>query len=104
MSESTKQESALKYIDLSLKSGYMLSMDAFTDCVRSCVNQGRLDLLLSIIERCKKMDEECFNGTENPCGLLCPGINGQSDRLKGRWHISVGENGKADPIYKLLLH
>ncbi|KAL0336500.1 UNVERIFIED_CONTAM: Pentatricopeptide repeat-containing protein, mitochondrial [Sesamum radiatum] len=55
---STNQiDSALKYIDLTLKSGYMLSMSAFMRCVQSCVNNGRLDTLVSIIERCKKMDQ-----------------------------------------------
>lgn len=44
---------ALKYIDLTLKSGYMLSMDAFLGFVRSCVKNGRLDTLVSVIERCK---------------------------------------------------
>ncbi|RVW17790.1 Pentatricopeptide repeat-containing protein, mitochondrial [Vitis vinifera] len=42
-----------KYVDLTLKSGYMLSMRVFAECVRSCVNKGRLDALVSIIERCK---------------------------------------------------
>ncbi|KAL0420879.1 UNVERIFIED_CONTAM: Pentatricopeptide repeat-containing protein, mitochondrial [Sesamum latifolium] len=37
--------------------GYMLSMSAFLRCVQSCVNNGRLDTLVSIIERCKKMDQ-----------------------------------------------
>ncbi|KAK4399845.1 Pentatricopeptide repeat-containing protein, mitochondrial [Sesamum angolense] len=55
---STNQiDSALKYIDLTLKSGYMLSMKAFVDCVRICVSNVRLDTLVSIIERCKKMDQ-----------------------------------------------
>lgn len=49
-------DAALKYVDLTLKSGYMLSMRVFADCVRSCVNQGRLDALVSIIERCKVYD------------------------------------------------
>ncbi|KAI3817325.1 hypothetical protein L1987_11114 [Smallanthus sonchifolius] len=50
-------DDALKYIDLTLKSGYMLSVEVFTECVKSCVNSGRLDTLVSIIERCKKMDQ-----------------------------------------------
>lgn len=50
-------DSALKYIDLTLKSGYMLSMKAFVDFVQRCVNNGRLDTLVSIIERCQKMDQ-----------------------------------------------
>ncbi|GMY25859.1 pentatricopeptide repeat-containing protein At1g26460, mitochondrial [Fagus crenata] len=50
-------DAALKYIDLALKSGYMLSMKVFTECVQSCVNKGRLDTLISIIERCKTMDQ-----------------------------------------------
>lgn len=46
-------DAALKYIDLTLKSGYMLSMKAFVDCVQRCVSNVRLDTLVSIIERCK---------------------------------------------------
>ncbi|KAK4479825.1 hypothetical protein RD792_015365 [Penstemon davidsonii] len=53
-------DSALKYIDLTLKSGYMLSMKVFANCVQSCVSNGRLDTLVSIIERCKKMDQNKF--------------------------------------------
>ncbi|KAI3696326.1 hypothetical protein L1987_79339 [Smallanthus sonchifolius] len=50
-------DAALKYIDLTLNSGYLLSVEVFTECVRNCVNTGRLDTLVSIIERCKKMDQ-----------------------------------------------
>lgn len=50
-------DSAFKYIDFALKSGYMLSVTTFTECVKSCVNKGRLDMLVSVIERCKKMDQ-----------------------------------------------
>ncbi|KAG2702497.1 hypothetical protein I3760_06G092500 [Carya illinoinensis] len=32
-------DAALKYLDVALKSGYMLSMKVFTECVRSCVNK-----------------------------------------------------------------
>lgn len=46
-------DTALKYIDLTLKSGYNLSVEVFTECVSTCVNKGRLDTLVSIIERCK---------------------------------------------------
>lgn len=49
-------DAALRYVDLTLKSGYMLSMRVFAECVRSCVNKGRLDALVSIIERCKVHD------------------------------------------------
>ncbi|WKA10332.1 hypothetical protein VitviT2T_027907 [Vitis vinifera] len=48
-------DAALRYVDLTLKSGYMLSMRVFVECVRSCVNKGRLDALVSIIERCKDL-------------------------------------------------
>ncbi|XP_043723746.1 pentatricopeptide repeat-containing protein At1g26460, mitochondrial [Telopea speciosissima] len=57
-------DAALKYLDLTLKSGYMVSMRVFSDCVKSCVNAGRLDALVSIIERCKKTDQN---------KSLCPG-------------------------------
>ncbi|XP_024989619.1 pentatricopeptide repeat-containing protein At1g26460, mitochondrial [Cynara cardunculus var. scolymus] len=50
-------DAALKYIDLTLKSGYMLSVEVFTEFVSSCVKTGKLDTLVSIIERCKKMDQ-----------------------------------------------
>lgn len=46
-------DQVLKYIDLNLESGYPLTMKAFENCVKLCVNNGRLDALLSIIERCK---------------------------------------------------
>jgi hypothetical protein len=49
-------DAALKYLDLALKSGYMLSTKVFTECVKSCVDKGRLDTLVSIIERCKVDD------------------------------------------------
>lgn len=51
-----EMDASLKYLDLALKSGYMLSMRVFTECVQSCVNKGRLDALVSIIERCKVGD------------------------------------------------
>ena len=49
-------DAALRYVDLTLRSGYTLSMKVFADCVRICVNKGRLDALVSIIERCKVYD------------------------------------------------
>nr|XP_043613323.1 pentatricopeptide repeat-containing protein At1g26460, mitochondrial [Erigeron canadensis]XP_043613324.1 pentatricopeptide repeat-containing protein At1g26460, mitochondrial [Erigeron canadensis] len=55
--EQNQVDAALKYIDLTLNSGYMLSAEVFSECVRCCGRQGRLDTLLSIIERCKKMDQ-----------------------------------------------
>ncbi|CAN4124580.1 unnamed protein product [Withania somnifera] len=50
-------DDALKYVDSALKSGYKLSMNVFNECVRSCVYNNRLDILVSIIERCKKTDQ-----------------------------------------------
>lgn len=49
-------DAAFKYIDLTLKSGYVLSMKVFMDCVKSCVKKGRLDTLVTIIERCRVSD------------------------------------------------
>src|SRR6266540_2022641 len=46
-------ESALKYLDLMLKSGYTISLNVFTDYVRTCLRSGKLDALASIIEKCK---------------------------------------------------
>ncbi|KAH7516078.1 hypothetical protein FEM48_Zijuj10G0096500 [Ziziphus jujuba var. spinosa] len=50
-------EAALKYIDLTLKSGNTLSLKVFGEFVRGCVNKGRLDTLVSVIERCKSMEQ-----------------------------------------------
>lgn len=50
-------DDALKCIDSALKSGYKLSMIVFNECVLSCVYNNRLDTLVSIIERCKKTDQ-----------------------------------------------
>lgn len=50
-------DAALKYIDLTLKSGHMLSLKAFNECVRSCVKQGRLDTLVSVIDKCKVINQ-----------------------------------------------
>lgn len=49
-------DTAFKYIDLILKSGNVLSMKVFMNCVGSCVNKGRLDTLVTIIERCRVSD------------------------------------------------
>ncbi|KAL6529310.1 hypothetical protein OROGR_014933 [Orobanche gracilis] len=55
---STNQiDTVLKYVEFALKSGYMLSTNAFIGCVQTCVNNGRLDNLVSIIDKCKKMDQ-----------------------------------------------
>lgn len=51
-----KIDASLKYLDVALKSGHMLSAKVFAECVQSCVNKGRLDTLVSIIARCKVHD------------------------------------------------
>ncbi|KAL6011980.1 hypothetical protein ACLOJK_002447 [Asimina triloba] len=61
-------DTALKYLDLTLKSGYMVSTKVFSDCVWSCLNAGRLDTMASIIERCKAMDQ---NKALCPSWYLC---------------------------------
>ncbi|XP_044489238.1 pentatricopeptide repeat-containing protein At1g26460, mitochondrial-like [Mangifera indica] len=61
-------DAALKYIDMALKSGYMLSMKVFAECVQSCVTKGRLDTLVSIIEKCKSMDQ---NKALCPTWIMC---------------------------------
>uniref|UniRef100_A0A7N0T693 Pentatricopeptide repeat-containing protein n=1 Tax=Kalanchoe fedtschenkoi TaxID=63787 RepID=A0A7N0T693_KALFE len=61
-------EDAVKIIDMSLKAGYMLSINVFQECVRSCVNKGRLDTLVSIIEKCKATEQ---NKALSPSWNLC---------------------------------
>ncbi|GLJ15817.1 hypothetical protein SUGI_0260860 [Cryptomeria japonica] len=64
----SQMDLALKYIDLTLNSGYMLSTKTFSDCVRAFLNSGKSDTVLSIIERCKAMDQ---NKTLCPPWTLC---------------------------------
>ncbi|XP_017436128.1 pentatricopeptide repeat-containing protein At1g26460, mitochondrial isoform X2 [Vigna angularis] len=49
-------DAAFKYIDQILKSGNILSMKVFMNCVRRCLTKGRLDTLVTIIERCRASD------------------------------------------------
>ncbi|KAF2325459.1 hypothetical protein GH714_028879 [Hevea brasiliensis] len=64
-------DAALKYIDKSLKYGYTLSVRVFNDCVNSCVNKGRLDALVLIIEKCKTMDQnKAFCPTWTTCNFI----------------------------------
>ncbi|KAH7652373.1 Tetratricopeptide-like helical domain-containing protein [Dioscorea alata] len=93
-------DSALKYMDLTLK--YMVSMNVFTDSVRCCVTAGRLDLLASIIEKCKTTEQ---NKSLCPPWNLCNYIADvalQADHSKlaffaleflARW-IAHGENAR----------
>ncbi|XP_039146336.1 pentatricopeptide repeat-containing protein At1g26460, mitochondrial-like isoform X2 [Dioscorea cayenensis subsp. rotundata] len=93
---------ALRYMDLTLKSGYMVSMNVFTDCVRCCVTAGRLDVLASIIEKCKTTEQ---NKSLCPPWNLCNYIADvalQADHSKlaffaleflARW-IARGENAR----------
>lgn len=99
-------DSALKYIDLTLKSGYMLSTKVFLDCVQSCVDKQRLESLVMVIEKCKAMDQ---NKALSPSWNLCYNLAEvaiQNDNSKltflalgfmARW-IQLGENGRP-PIY-----
>ncbi|XP_059648773.1 pentatricopeptide repeat-containing protein At1g26460, mitochondrial [Cornus florida] len=64
-------DTALKYTDLNLKSGQMLSVNVFNKCAQSCVRMGRLDTLVSIIERCKEMEQ---NKALSPPWNLCINI------------------------------
>ncbi|XP_038983464.1 pentatricopeptide repeat-containing protein At1g26460, mitochondrial [Phoenix dactylifera] len=95
-------DSALKYLDLTLKSGYMLSSSVFSDCVRSCVNSGRLDMLSSIIEKCKTTDQnKALCPSWNLCNYIAD-VALQADHSKlayfsleflARW-IARGENAR----------
>ncbi|KAI5678892.1 hypothetical protein M9H77_09842 [Catharanthus roseus] len=50
-------DTALKILDTALKSGYTLSLDVFNGCVYSCLSKGRPEWLASVIEKCKKMEQ-----------------------------------------------
>lgn len=57
MFQTQRIDAALKFIDMALKSGYKLSTKVFTECVVCCVQQSRLDTLVTLIERCKTTDQ-----------------------------------------------
>ncbi|XP_050237171.1 pentatricopeptide repeat-containing protein At1g26460, mitochondrial [Mercurialis annua] len=95
-------EAALKCIDKTLKNGNELSMKVFAECVRTCVNKGRLDTLVSIIEKCKTMDQnKALCPTWNMCYFIAD-VAVQEDNSKlafyalefmAKW-ITRGENAR----------
>ncbi|KNA19560.1 hypothetical protein SOVF_060570 [Spinacia oleracea] len=99
-------DNALKYIDLTLKSGYMLSSKVFADCIQACIVKKRLESLVMVIEKCKAMDQ---NKALSPSWNLCKHLAEvaiQNDNSKltfqalgfmARW-IQLGENGRP-PIF-----
>ncbi|CAH9079177.1 unnamed protein product [Cuscuta epithymum] len=50
-------DAAFKYVDLVLKSGHTMSSNVFNQCIFKCLDNNRLDALTSIIEKCKKSDQ-----------------------------------------------
>ncbi|CAM8922253.1 unnamed protein product [Rhodiola kirilowii] len=103
-------EEAVKIIDMSLKSGHMLSINVFQECINSCVTKGRLDMLVSIIEKCKATEQ---NKALSPSWHICNYIAEvamQNDNSKlafyalefmAKW-IARGE--KARPPVSLSVH
>lgn len=67
----TDIETALRTLDTALRSGYTMSREVFRDCLRSCCNKGKLDSLVSVIERCQKMDQ---NKALCPDWMMCNSI------------------------------
>ncbi|ONK60253.1 uncharacterized protein A4U43_C08F16100 [Asparagus officinalis] len=64
-------DSALKFLDLMLKSGHMLSSSAFMDCVWRCLSAGRLDTLSTIIQKCKTSDQnKALSPNWNMCNTI----------------------------------
>jgi pentatricopeptide repeat protein len=49
----SRVDSAFKYLDIMLKSGYAISSPVYAEYVGVCVRSGRLDTLAYIIEKCK---------------------------------------------------
>ncbi|KAL9246333.1 hypothetical protein vseg_019880 [Gypsophila vaccaria] len=99
-------EAAFKYVDVSLKSGCMLSPKVFGDCVRICVSEQRLDTLVSVIEKCKVMDQnKALLPNWNLCNTIAE-IATRNDNSKlafmalgfmARWMLR-GENDRS-PVY-----
>ncbi|KAF8369766.1 hypothetical protein HHK36_032211 [Tetracentron sinense] len=102
-------DAALKYLDLTVKSGYMVSIRVFTECVQSCVNKGRLDTLASIIERCKTMDQnKALCPSWNLCNYIADvAMQGDSSKLAyyaleflAKW-IARGENTRPPVLFSV---
>ncbi|KAL1806278.1 hypothetical protein ACET3Z_029346 [Daucus carota] len=66
--QENRMEAAFKYIDLNLKYGHSMSSNVFSECVFKFMASGSLDTLVSVIERCKKMDQ---NKALRPEWKLC---------------------------------
>lgn len=58
-------DAALNYTDLALKSNCILSSIVFSECVKSCLANNRLDHLVSIFDKCKTSQNK----------FLCPTWN-----------------------------
>ncbi|KAJ4850954.1 hypothetical protein Tsubulata_011537 [Turnera subulata] len=99
-------DSALTIIEKALKSGRVLSTRVFNDCVSACIRRDKLDVLVSVIEKCKTMDQ---NKALLPYWPLCNDVAEvalQNDHSKlaflalefiARW-IAKGQNTKP-PIF-----
>lgn len=55
--KANQTDAAFKFVDFVLTSGYTMSSNVFNQCIRRCLDNNRLDTLLSIIEKCKKSDQ-----------------------------------------------
>lgn len=51
--KANQTDAAFKFVDFVLTSGYTMSSNVFNQCIRRCLDNNRLDTLLSIIEKCK---------------------------------------------------
>ncbi|KAJ9174173.1 hypothetical protein P3X46_017229 [Hevea brasiliensis] len=95
-------DAALKYVDKGLKYGYTISIRVFNNCISSCVNKGRLDTLVSIIDKCKTMDQnKALCPTWNMCNFIAEAaIREDNNKLAfyalefmAKW-IARGENAR----------
>lgn len=70
LSQTYRAEAALPYIDLILKSGYMLSVKEFEECTLGCVQEGKHHILVSIIDKCIDQNKAfCPSGKQCICIL-----------------------------------
>ncbi|KAL3654296.1 hypothetical protein CASFOL_003977 [Castilleja foliolosa] len=98
-------DSVMAYVDLMLKSGYMLSTNAFMACVHCCASNGRLDTLVTIIERCKNRS---LLPKWNTCNIIAD-IATQSDNSILSYyalefiakHITRGEFAKPTVLFSV---
>ncbi|KAJ3673109.1 hypothetical protein LUZ60_006483 [Juncus effusus] len=97
---------ALQYLDIMLKSGHQLTFPVYMNCLNQCLDSNKLDLVASIIEKCKASEKNKLLCPRYPTcySLLDTAVQSENARLAhlalqlvARW-ILHGEHAKP-PVF-----